>query len=1103
MNWTAALLLAGFLHVSAAGYTQGKITLSLKKASLQKVFAAIGAQSGYTIWYDVALLKNTTRVDIDVKDATLVQALAIVCKDEPLEFSITEKMIVIKAKTNKPGSNPPEKVEIKGRVVNEKGEGVDGATIKEKDGKVLAISDRNGNFEIKGTRSDLVLEVSYIGYSEKELKTEAGEFIKVVLAISTSKLDEVQVIAYGQTIQRYNVGSVTRVSAKEIEDQPVSNPLAALEGRVPSMVVTQGNGQPGSSFTIQIRGKSSMFDASSPLFIIDGVPFASQNQNINLLKSALTPFQGSSLTSNSSLAFDPDYAGSGLSPFNSVNPADIESITILKDADATAIYGSRGANGVILITTKRGKSGKTKFSMNIYSGESHVTKIMPMMNTPEYLTMRHEAFNNDGVSPDQNNAPDLLLFDTTRYTDFKKQFFGSTAPMTDANFSLSGGSQYTQFSIGAGYHHEANIFPGDFADDRGSVNLNLHHSYQHLTLDFSANYSYNQNNTIAGPNILSAFTLPPDYPAFLDSTGKLNWGYKGYTLTNPLSYLLQKYIAKTESLISHFQIGYELLPGLVIRSSFGYSNLTNNETSINPLAAQNPSFNPSSSSNFGSNILKTWIVEPQVEFNRAVGFGKMDFLIGGTVQQNTQSNTTMTGTLYSSDALLNSISSAGNITANNSYYQYKYIGFFARLNYIFKDKYILNLVGRRDGSSRFGPGKQFGNFGSIGGGWIFSKESPVKRYFRVLSFGKLKASYGITGNDQIGDYRYLSTWSTNGTNGFTYQGSGGLLAQNLSNPDFGWELNKKLETGIELGFFKDRILANVTWFQNRSNNQLVNFNLPIQTGFNYVTENLPATIQNRGWEFEVSGTVIKGKHISWSSSLIFTVPANKLIEYPGLASSNSADVYYIGRSLSTINTFRYLGVNAENGLYQFASKAGPTATPIYPDDNQVFINLDPQFYGGLENTFTYKSFRLSIFLDFRKQVASNYLSQIYQLAPPGTLNNGPIALLGSWKQAGDITNIQKLSSAYYGTPAADAASEFLSSDGPYSDASFIRIKTVSLSYDLFSRYLQKIKIEGCRLYLNAQNLFTITHFRGNDPEIHNFYSLPPLRTVVAGIQFTL
>jgi TonB-dependent starch-binding outer membrane protein SusC len=987
---------------------------------------------------------------------------------------------------------PPGQI-LTGKVTDDQGNPLPGATVKIKGTGEVAITDHNGLYKLGKVSDQSILVASFIGYETQEVKA-TDSLNEIHLLVSHGKLDEVLIQAYGTTTKRLNTGDITKVSAADISSQPVSNVLAALEGRVPGMSITQTSGVPGSSFNVQIRGQSVLDNSLSnnnPLIIIDNVPFEQGIAPTNQLTSA-----ANNPTSISS---------GGLSPLNSINPADIESVEVLKDADATAIYGSRGANGVILITTKKGKAGATKVSLTANSGLSNTGRMMPMLNTQQYIAMRKEAFANDGLMissnpSDPGYAPDLTLWSTTRYTDFEKLLIGNTAHTNDFQGSISGGNINTQFMIAGGYQRQTTVYPGDFADGVASMHFSINHTStdKRFTLQLTGLYS-SDKNTMPSTDLTRYINLPPNLK-LRDSTGNLAWQDNGVVyntlgngdIINPLSLLQQQYTSINENLLGNLQLSYKIVKGLVFRTSLGYNVFHSDETSLMPSTSIDPNSGLLPSSSFANSVTKSWIIEPQLEYTRTTANDKLSILLGNTLQDKSGQTISLYGSNYDSDLLLNSIAAAGNITASNDFVQYRYTAFFARINYNLKDKYIFNLTGRRDGSSRFAPDKQWANFGAAGAAWIFSSESFIKDNLPFLSFGKLRSSYGITGNDQIGDYKFLNLW-TNTAN--TYNGLSGLYPQSLYNPNYSWEINKKLEVAVDLGFLKDDILFSASWYSNRSDNQLISYSLPSQTGFFNVVKNFPGLVSNTGLELVLTTKNIHKKDFSWTTSFNITIPKNELLAFPGLSSSSYASQYVIGQSLHLIYALKYTGVDPQTGLYTFEdkNKDGQLTTADY----QVLGNTDPKFYGGLQNNITYKQFDLSFFFEFRKQMGFSYLNQL-ATTPPGWIYNQPEIVESRWQQPGNHSSIQQFTSGY--TNAYTAISYLSLSNGIYTDASYIRLKNVSLSYRLPAAWISKYHISNCRLFLQAQNLLTITKYVGADPETQNLYVLPPLRTIVGGLQ---
>ncbi len=987
---------------------------------------------------------------------------------------------------------------LSGKVTNGKGEPLSGATITAtlNHDKKVTETFSDGTFQLAATGKGWVLSITHTGYETQRLEMKGEREINIVLTQKNSELDEVIIRGYGTTTRRLSTGNITRVTAKEIEAQPVTNPLAALEGRVPGLSISQTSGVPGAAFNVEIRGRTSLdlsLSKNDPLFVIDGVFFEAGNQPANQLRSAANDNLG---------------AG-GLSPLNSINPGDIESIEVLKDADATAIYGSRGANGVILITTKKGKAGATKITGSVYTGISRPAGSLTLLNTQQYVAVRKEGFKNDGVIPSSDPfapgyAPDITLWDTTRYTDFKKLLIGNTAHTTDAQLSLTGGNQHTQFLLSGAFHRETNVFSASLADVRGSAHVSLNHISENgkLNVAFSGGYSRDRNQLLSAD--LTQYIYQPPNLQIYNATGGINWEENGINfatvsnISNPLAIFLNKNTSIIENGYGSLQAGYKILPSLTLKAAVSYNTFRNDEVSVMPGTSINPYFasylTPSAS--FANSYINSWLIEPQLNYIATIRKSKFDFLLGGTFQEKQSAATGIDASGFSNDLLLYNPAAAGLIAADINKIKYRYEAVFGRISYNLKDRYIINGTFRRDGTSRFGPGRQFSTFGAIGAGWVFSDEGFVKNQVPFISFGKIRTSYGLTGNDQIGDYNFLNLWYA----ADPYLGSPTLLPGKLYNPDLQWETNKKLEVAIELGFLQDRLSLSVSYYRNRSSNQLVNDPLPSQTGARNIVLNLPALVQNTGMEVVLTTKNIIRDKFKWATSVNITLPANKLVSFPGLAASGYAGAYIIGKPLSVINKYKYLGVDPQKGIYTFADTNKDSV--FNRADYQVSGDLVPEFYGGLLNTISFHNFELDFLFEFRKQTGKSYLSQ-FAYSPPGFASNQPVGVLKRWQKPGDITDIQQFISTYSGSPAFLANfALFRQSDGIYGDASFIRLKNISASYSLPAHIVKKLKMSVIRAYLNAQNLVTISRFKGLDPETQNINVLPPLRTVVAGIQFT-
>jgi TonB-dependent starch-binding outer membrane protein SusC len=947
-----------------------------------------------------------------------------------------------------------------------------GVTIVVKGNKNGAITDYNGQFNISADPND-TLFVSFIGFKTKVVPVNNSSVINIKLEYDTTTLQEVRVNAgYYSVKEKDRTGSIARITSKDIETQPVTNVLATMQGRMAGVSITQTTGVAGGGFEIKIRGQNSIrSNANAPLYIIDDVPYSSD------------PI-GSSQTST--------IFPTSTSPLNSINPETIESIEVLKDADATSIYGSRGANGVVLITTKKGKTGKTKFSIISSTGIGKVTKFLKLMDTQQYLKMRKQAFVNDGIT--EYNPWDYDIngtWDQNRNTDWQKELLGGSSQISEVQGTLSGGSEQTQFMINGNYHHETTVFPGDFGYKKGGAQINLNHRSENnrFWMTFSAGYNVQNNLQTAFDLTNEARFQAPNAPQLYNTDGTLNW--ENGTWENPLRNLNAKYESKTKDVVANTLLSYEITTDLTIKTSFGYTDLKTIETRTSPSTLYNPIYNVSSmrSSIYSNNTNRSsWIIEPQLNWEKVFSKAKLGILAGGTFQSQTTNTLYQSASGFSSNSLIYNLAAAKFISIlQNNETQYKYHAFFARVNYNLMEKYIVNLTARRDGSSRFGPGNQFATFGAVGAAWLFSNENFLKDN-SWISFGKIRSSYGAAGNDQIGDYQFLNTYTTSGVN---YNNIIGLEPSRLFNPDFAWEINKKLEFAVELGFLNDRIFATASWYQNRSSNQLVGIPLAGTTGFTLLQSNLDATVQNRGTELTLRTINFNKGNFKWSTNFNLTFTANKLLAFPGLESSPYNQQYRIGEPLNIALLYKYKGINLQKGVYE-VEDVNKDGIISFPDDRQTIADLNPKFYGGLQNQFEFKRWKLDFLFQFVKQT-----NRSFTMGPAGMMSNQQARIYESWQASGDNARYQIFTTGY-NNDALMADYYYSESTATLTDASFIRLKNISLSYDLPIN----LKESSCRIMLQGQNLLTFTKFKDGDPEFTTYGYLPPLKVVSLAVQLT-
>ena len=1142
MKLTAILLLTTTLQVGARAVAQ-RVSLSLKNAPIEKAFLEIKRQTGYSFVYGAVILKKANPVSVECKNASLEQALALCFSNQPLAFTIIDKTVAVKVKepvitdaTDTAGKSAPPG-QVRGVVLSENGP-LKGASVTSRKTHRGTSTDERGDFMLAGIPDADTLAVSYIGYTVQEIpaKQNSNGIVYVVLKVAVDALDQAEVIAYGTATRRYTVGSIATVSSKDIEMQPVTNPLDALAGRVAGLQVTSTSGAPGAMVLTQIRGQNTLSDLSfgnlsagkpyvplsvfdQPLYVIDGVPFASQNTSLNAVLGAL-----SSLSAGpSSTTYNNPYGG--ISPLNSINPLDIESITVLKDADATAVYGSRGGHGVILINTKKAKAGKSTMNVSIRTGPTTAARHVDMMNTAQYLQMRHEALKNDGLVP--SIAPgrtdyDLLLFDTTKNTNWYKELLGKTAQNTDVHIGMSGGSGPLSYNIGAGYTRSTFNYPGNFADQRYSLNSNftMRSANNRLTLSIGSMITYDDNQNSSGVNSFGLINLAPNFPAMLDSAGNLLWLYKGYSLNtlsgnkspNYYAGLRQPSRLQDYLLNQNLRFSYSVLKDLSFDGTLGYSRLQSDGYSASPIASQQPSSGTIyGTAKFQTITSESFNIDPQLTYNHTFGRARVIVSVGGTYQKNVQALEVITGNNYTNDALLNSLAGASVVSASSSNIVDKYVAGFGRANLVWNSRYIVNLTGNINGSSLFGPGRRFGNFGSAGAGWIFSETKWVKQVTPWLSFGKIAANFGLTGSNGVQPYQYQPNWGASGA-GTTYQGSMVYNPLNLSSPDFHWSTKHDYNGSLSLGLFHDWLLIELGGYLSWTGDQLLTSPLPSQAGFSSVTANAPYTVQNKGWEITISPghTNLTGgnsKKFTW-----FAPAFNMSRNYNEITrvdpNSTFAAFFRKGYSTSATALVKYVGVDPATGLFQFLKADGKTLTntpfPISAfysklgDANQM-VDLLPAINFGFGDGFSWKGFKVNFHGLFTKQKGFSYLSSVYNasIGTPGIPSvNQPALILGKeWQKPGDNATLQRFSSTLANTA-------FPYSTAAIVDASYLRIDNLNISYQFPNQWIRRLGMTSCLINISCRNLLTITPYQVGDPATQNIYSIPPQRVFNGGVNLT-
>jgi TonB-linked SusC/RagA family outer membrane protein len=1016
------VILMAALLLPAICFSQ-KVTLNNKRISLKQVFEEIKKQTNYDVIYNAKLVDVNAKISVSAKDQPLEAFLKTVLAGQPLAFTIVGTTIVVRKEEAPPNAGvhvpfgsatPKDEETIEGIIADDETRiPLTGANIVNKRTGKGTQSDAEGRFVLKNILKGDQITCSMIGY--QTVTTPATKMSVVLMKVAVNELDKAVIQAYGKTSKRLATGDITRISGEEIAKQPAMNPLLALQGRVPGMIVTPTTGYASSPVKVNLMGRNSLNREFSgePLYIIDGVP-----QTILDLPGAAT------LASNE--ANSPGYIQDGLSrtfgqsPLYGINPKEIESIEVLKDGDATAIYGSRGANGVILITTKKAKPGKTSFSLGVNQGLIVAARKAKVLNTQDYLRYRREAFKNDGILPTSANAPDLMVYDTTRYTDWQNVLY-RTGTSTGIDASVSGGDIRNSFRLGMAYNTDKGFMVGKGKNETIAFNVSTSHASldQKLRILVRAQYRYMFVNAVGlggGPLEI------PNAPAIYDSVGNPNyveWKPNQQIGYYPFNESFNPNIQKTNVFSANTQVSYEVLDGLSVEVNGGFSSSRNTNDFVIRIVSQDPRLPAMGTAVFSATNTSSWIVEPTLRYTGFASKGSFSVMVGSTLQSSLTNTASMIGLGYSNDDLIGSISNAAMKEATDAFAQSKYVGVFGLINYNWQNKYIININGRRDGSSRFAPGRQFGNFGSVGVSWNMSEEKWLRKALPSwISFLKLRGSYGITGLDAIGDYQYLARWGV-GTAQYAplapYNDVRPYTLLQPVNQVYHWEGTKKRSTGLEVSLFDSRINITATTQRNISHNQLIRYPTPVYTGFPNVMANSPAKVLNVTHGLEINATLIRKKYFEWSAGFNIGTTRNKLLAYPALELSPHASLYQVGESLSSQFLLHYLGVNPLNGEYSFEDHnkngsidIGGGARGQMLDDRYVAINLDPKYDGGFRTSLRYKNANLAlnfIFRRFWKDVS--FLTNL-----PGRMANIYVPSEGVedyWKKPGDNPKYARLS----------------------------------------------------------------------------------------------
>lgn len=957
--------------------------------------------------------------------------------------------------------------------------------------------------------ANATLQASFIGFADLEQAVGNRSIVDFTLSSDVKSLNEVVVTGYGSQIKRDLTGNIVKIKASEIQDMPVTTFEQSIQGKAAGVQINQGTGKLAQGIQVRVRGQSSVSASNEPLYVLDGIPLT----------------QG-----------DLGVGGGDTNPLVDINPQDIESIEILKDASAGAIYGARAANGVVLITTKKGKVGKTKISFGMQYGKSKPTKVLKFLNTQQYIDFyKIAAANSDAIDGYDAKDPDS-------YTSYMESFFqtqslgtlgtanqadtdwGSLAfqdaPSKQYDLNLSGGTDKTTFFISGQLLDQTGILLGN-AFNRYTGRMNLTHKVtERLSIGMNMSIARSLNERVSGDrqfdNPLQLVALPPMTPKNDPTTG-LPVGTPPGDISIPVYYngminIGNAYYNTTvHRNISNVFGEYAIFKGLRFRTEFALDLLNQQEEQY---------YNSKTQRNFGAPLGYGFNRFVRVENYNTNNYFVYDNTFdkhtinatAGLSYQNSQTKTNAAeGKDFPSDAYRMIASAARKTDASSTQSDYRFASYFTRVNYKFNEKYLLGLSARIDGSSRFGADNRYGFFPAVSAGWVLSEESFLKK-IELISFLKLRASWGKTGNAEVGNFPQLGLF----TGDAGYGAIPGQRPSQLANPSLGWESTQQIDIGLDFGLLNNRINGEIDYYEKNTTGLLLNVNVPGTTGFATQVKNV-GSLTNKGFEFVLNTDNLVGD-FKWKTSLNASTNKNKITDLQGQiiegGLSNMSRAVE-GQPLGTFFTVEYAGVDPANGdalFYKNTKNSDGTidrsTTKTYSQAQRVVIGSPlPKWTAGVTNTFSYKGVELSVFFN---GVFGNKLN-FYGVGRFSSANgrfedNQTVNQLAAWTPQNTDTKVPQ--ARLFFNNGAQASSRFIE------DGSYVRLRNVTLAYNLPKTLVSKIKLSNVRVFFTGQNLLTFTKYSGWDPEVnaddvvtnialgYDFYTTPQAKTFMGGLNIS-
>jgi len=997
---------------------------------------------------------------------------------------------------------------ITGKVTDEKGAGVPNASVQVKGSSVGTTTDGDGNFSLSVPTTAKALVVTSVGMKQREIDLSSTSSYTVALTTNNADLDEVVVVGYQQRRKKDEAGAISTIKGSEIENLPNVSVDKALQGRAPGVLVQANNGIPGGAITVRVRGQGSISAGNQPLFIVDGVQMNTRND--------------ASFTQSNPLAF--------------LNPNDIESIDILKDAASAAIYGAQASNGVVIITTKKGKAGRTKFNFNNSFGISSPLKLLDVLNSQEFYRERWEAYQNNNfnlgtnaVGTAINNWKSAAINDLGypgTWTGAQADSIAALlptydwqratikdAPMFTTELSASGGSDKTTFYLSGSYtKQEAISDPVDFkrgtirADITNKVNSKLSFNTSINLSSFTQRNPYGDgaaNTNFGNPMYAASMMLP------VNAIYRQDGSFNGLAPTGLLGNFTHNIVAvaelgkddnytKTQQLVGNISVDYKMIKWLNFRSYYGVDYRVVNGNSWRDPRTQDGFTAPGgrttveyqTNMNFLTNQVLTFT---PAAFNRH----RIDGLAGFEYRSEVQEEAFAQGTTFPSPDL-NTLNSAANPASIGAFWTaFKRAGLFGTLNYNFDSRYLLSVVGRYDGTSRFGRNFRYGFFPSVKVAWNIDNEQFMQGV-NVLSQLRVRASYGQTGNDQIGNFDSRGLFGT----GFIYNNAAGFAPSQLENPDLKWEKNVTKNLGIDFGFFRNRVTGSLDFYNKTTKDLLLAQSVQLSTGYPDFRSNV-GEVENKGVELGLTVNILDPKRTSalrWSSTFNFTYNRNKVKElFGGLTVLPGNTGIQVGQPIGVLFTYEYAGVNPATGRPMWYDSLGNYTYRIAARDRRFLGDAQPDYWGGLSNSFSINRFTLDVFFQYEYGRTSDDVQINQILRQGGSLNNGIREYYDNrWTKPGQVTYVPRPINGL----AEPLGSDIRTGTITVQKADYVRLKNITLAYDFSPSIMNRLKLASAKFYVQGTNLWTYDDWRGYDPEFVGGANgiIPQSKNVTVGLQ---